>query len=304
MTQQETDHQRPVIVGLGEILWDVFPNGVKFGGAPANFACSAAGLAGESASVFVASAVGQDQLGKQAIDALAAHGVRTDVVTSLAQQTGQVLIELDSDGKAAYRFFDNAAWDNLQWSDQWSDLAARCDAVCFGTLGQRSFPSRKIIQQFVASTRESSLRILDINLRPPFFSDEVIDASLRIANVLKMNDEELPRLAQQYKLNGTDHELVRQLADLFDLRCVALTRGENGAMLFAANTIVETPGQSIQVVDTVGAGDAFTAALAFGLLAGNETKATIEHATATASFVCTQSGATPTIPIELQIPII
>lgn len=302
MTQQKSSRKRLVIVGLGEILWDVFPDGTKFGGAPANFACSAAGLAGEFANVFVASAVGQDQLGNQAIGALAAHGVQTNAVTALPQQTGQVLVHLDSAGKASYQFVDDTAWDNLQWSDQWSDLADRCDAVCFGTLGQRSAPSRKTIQQFVASTHESSLRVFDINLRPPYFSDEVVDASLRIANVLKLNDEELPRLSRQYGLKGTDDELIRQLKDLFGLRCVALTRGENGAMLFVGDTIVETTGQSVEVVDTVGAGDAFTAALACGLLAGHEPSTLIEHATAIASFVCTQSGATPTIPIELQLP--
>ena len=140
---------RRTIVGIGEILWDVFPDGPRFGGAPANFACSAAGLAGDAADVFMVSSVGTDDLGKRAIDALQARNVNTSHVTTQNKATGQVAVELDAVGRASYQFAADTAWDNIGWSPELENLAARTDALCFGTLGQRSTPSRATIRQFV-----------------------------------------------------------------------------------------------------------------------------------------------------------
>ena len=288
--------QNTTIVGLGEILWDVFPDGPRFGGAPANFACSAAGLGREQVEVYIVSSVGKDGLGQRAIESLQQHGVNTSCVAEQERPTGQVLVELDEEGRASYQFAADTAWDNLQWSRELEQLAARTDAVCFGTLGQRSDRSRETIQRFVAATAPTALRIFDINLRPPYFRDAVIVESLKLANVLKLNDEELPFVRDLCGLSGADSQVLRGLAVQFELRAVALTRGARGAVLIRGGEISEQAGVATQVVDTVGAGDAFTAALALGLLTGGKLDTINRSACAVASFVCTQSGATPRMP--------
>src|SRR5215213_10796887 len=158
---------RPTVVALGEILWDVFPDGPKFGGAPANFACTTAELAGDRMDVYIAGAVGNDDLGQMAIKLLKSHGVNTTCVSQVAHPTGQVNVTLDNAGKPTFEIAENTAWDNLAWSDELAHLAAQADAVCFGTLAQRNSISRATIRRFVQSTRPDCLRILDINLRAP-----------------------------------------------------------------------------------------------------------------------------------------
>ncbi len=289
----------PLVVGLGETLWDVFPDGPRLGGAPLNFSCSTAELAQANAQVFIGSAVGSDDLGRRALDSLVEHGVNTTCVQTNDRQTGQVLVELDSAGVASYRFADNAAWDHLSWSGALQQLASDCDAVCFGTLGQRSAFSRTTIQKFVAETCDETLRILDVNLRAPFFNDEVIRESLVLANVLKLNDEELPVLASLCGASGSDVQIMRQLADRFQLRNVALTRGAAGAILVCGDQVSDLPGINVEVVDTVGAGDAFTAAMTLGLLAGRNIDDVNHAAIATASYVCSRPGATMSFPANL-----
>ena len=186
---------RPTVVGIGEILWDVFPDGPRFGGAPANFACSAAELARDRIDVYTAGGVGADDLGGRAIEALHAHGVDTSCVAMVDCPTGQVLVELDAAGGASYAFAANAAWDDFAWSEELQKLAARADAVCFSTLGQRSGLSRQTVQRFLRATPAKCLRVLDINLRPPFWNEAVVLQSLQLANVLKVNDAELSVLA-------------------------------------------------------------------------------------------------------------
>ena len=290
-----------LIVGLGEVLWDVFPVGAKFGGAPANFACSTAGIGSRLSKVSIVSAVGNDDLGEQAIKALQGRSVDTSALAITNYPTGRVLIQLDADRKASYEIAANTAWDNIPWSDKIAALANKCDAVCFGTLGQRSPNSRTTLQRFLFETLSDCYRILDVNFRAPFYDDGVIDQSLRLANVLKLSDEELPRLAQQYDLRGDDHHIMRQLQERFQLKCVALTLGANGAMLVRGEELCQVAGSKVDVVDTVGAGDAFTAALTLGLLQSNDLAAIAHHATMVAAYVCTQAGATPSIPNALHI---
>lgn len=281
------------IVGIGEILWDIFPDGARFGGAPANFACSAAALGGENSQVYMVSSVGNDDLGTQAIDSLAQRNVNTSHVTIQDKPTGKVMVTLDEAGAASYEFEADTAWDNLSPSTTIEDFARQVDACCFGTLGQRSELARETIQNFVSATPSSSLRIFDINLRPPFISDSIILESLQLANVLKLNDEELPVVAHLCGLSGSDAAIMRQLADRFELHVVALTRGPNGAVLIQGNQMHEHPGVKTEVLDTVGAGDAFTAALTLGLLNGKDLNEINEMACSVAAFVCSQHGATP-----------
>ncbi len=290
-----TDRQQ--IIGLGEVLWDVFPNGPRFGGAPANFACCAAGVSGSAVQVSMMSAVGKDSLGRQGLNEFRKRHVDVTHVVPLDLQTGQVLVQLDAQGQASYQFLEDTAWDHIAWTTSLQNLAEQADAVCFGTLGQRSVVSRETIRQFMNSTREGCLRILDINLRPPYWSDAVILESLPLANVLKLNNDELPIVASILSLQGNEEELMRQLLQKFSLRLVALTRGAAGSLLLSrSGERSELPGQKIKAVDTVGAGDAFTAALTVGLLQDKPLAETHSWADRVAAFVCTQAGATPDFP--------
>ena len=291
--------ENTLIVGLGEILWDVFPDGPRFGGAPANFACSAAAIGGDRVRVAMASGVGRDLLGERAIDTLRDKSVDTRGVMRSDQPTGQVIVQIDELGQAAYEFAEDTAWDHLTWSDSLEQLAQQAHVCCFGTLAQRSETSRQTIQRFVARMSPSSLRIFDINLRPPYHSEAVIAASLQPANVLKLNDDELPVLAEQCQISGDPVALMRQLAERFELDCVALTRGPEGAILVRGEEISQQAGVPTTVVDTVGAGDAFTATLAWGLVRGWELEQVNRAACRVAAFVCSQPGATPPIPADI-----
>jgi len=291
------------IVALGEILWDLFPSGARFGGAPANFASSAAELAGDSCHVSLVSGVGRDELGQQAIAALQAHGVDTSCVATLDRPTGTVDVTLDAGGSASYVFAIDTAWDAVAWTDDLGRLAAGADAVCFGTLGQRAETSRGTILRFVRSVPSTCLRVLDINYRPPFWSDRVVLESLALADVLKLNDAELPILAQIVGIHGGDEELLRQLIDRYRLRLVALTRGAAGALLLdASGACSDLAAPTTKVIDTVGAGDSFTAALVIGLLSGLPLDAMNAWGNRVAAYVASQAGAAPHLPAEYLRP--
>tara|TARA_B100000676_G_C17905251_1_gene746903 strand:- start:58 stop:996 length:939 start_codon:yes stop_codon:yes gene_type:complete len=284
----------PLVVGLGEILWDVFPDGAKFGGAPANFAVHCAAL---GADVSMVSAVGQDQLGDRAIEGLRSRNVSTDFVQQPDFPTGTVDVQVDLGGHASYVFAPNTAWDNLVFTDELRAQAERTDVVCFGSLGQRSPSSRMTICKFVEATRKDALRIFDVNLRQNFYSDEVIRLSLEISNVLKLNDEEVDTVRRG---DGSQIERLKDVREKFELQLVALTRGEDGAVLITESEVIECAGVPTEVVDTVGAGDAFTAALAMGLFGDVPLRKIGPRASELASYVCSQKGATPELPDELK----
>ena len=290
---------RPLVVGLGEVLWDVYPDAARFGGAPANFASHAASLDAES---WLASSVGVDELGDRALDTLRQHGVESACVARDAKHpTGRVDVSLDSLGRASYEFADDAAWDHIAWSDALDSLARRCDAVCFGTLAQRSSQSRDTIQQFVKTAPSSALRMFDVNLRKQFYDAAVIDPSLRLATALKLNEEELPIVARLCGVNESNpRDTMRALMNKYSLRLVVLTRGPDGAMLIAGAEESTSPALTTAVVDTVGAGDAFTAAVVFDFLAGVPLAEVNAHANAVASFVCSQPGAVAALPDYLR----
>src|SRR5437868_6096128 len=222
--------QRPVVAAIGEVLWDVYPDAARFGGAPANFACHAAALGADAPLI---SAVGVDDLGTQALAILAAHGVDSSCVAREAGfATGEVDVTLDGAGRASYRFAMDSAWDHIRWTDSIEAIARQADAVCFGTLGQRSAISRDTIRKFVSATPPGSLRMFDVNLRQTFYDAEVIDASLRLANAVKLNEAELPIVARMCNIIGSDHRhILRQLLTRYELTIVALTLGADGALL-------------------------------------------------------------------------
>ena len=293
----------PVIVGLGEVLWDVFPDGPRFGGAPANLVCSAAGLGRGQFEVVMASAIGDDELGRRALAALNEHQVNSAAVARLNYPTGQVDVTLDEHGHASYEFASNTAWDHLPWTNELEELTSRTNVVCFGTLAQRSEESQGTIRRFVASTPASCLRLLDINLRSPFWNHDVILQSLGMASALKLNDSELPVISSLLEFRGSDEAVLAQIMERYSFKFVALTRGANGSLLLQdSGERSDLPGQSVNVVDTVGAGDAFTAALALGILRGLGLEAIHRWASDVAAFVCTQAGATPHLPASLCLP--
>jgi fructokinase len=294
---------RPVVVGLGEVLWDLFDDGPRFGGAPANFACSVAELGRNQFEVVLASAVGNDELGDLAFAALADHQVNSEFVARLNYPTGKVDVTLDEYGHASYAFASNTAWDHLIWNQQLETLANRANVVCFGTLAQRSDKSQKTIQHFVANTPASCLRMLDINLRDPYWNQDVILQSLAIANALKLNDSELCAMTSLLQLKGSDEAKLEQIMKRFSLRVIALTRGSKGSLLLLdSGERSDLAAHSVEVVDTVGVGDAFTATLALGLLKELPLETVHRWANEVAAFVCTQSGATPRLRSNLCLP--
>ena len=287
--------RRLVIAGIGEVLWDVYPDAARFGGAPANFACHAAAL---GADAWMASAVGVDELGNRALNTLKSAGVQCETVARDGEHdTGQVLVTLDSSGQASYRVADDSAWDHLQWSASLESPAERCDAVCFGTLGQRSPRSRATIQRFVSATPQRALRMFDVNLRQHFFDRETIATSLEIASAVKLNEAELPKVAELCQIAGrTPRQLLRRLVERYELRLAALTCGAAGALLIAGDEESARPAVPVKVVDTVGAGDAFTATLVADFLGALPLGEVNRHANAVASFVCSQPGAVMKLP--------
>ena len=289
---------RPVVVGAGEVLWDVFPDSEHFGGAPTNVAVHAAALGAEA---WLVSAVGRDARGETALARLERGGVQRAAVAVLADHpTGIVRVSLDSAGQPGYAIASGSAWDHIPWSAIIAQVAERADAICFGSLAQRAPLSRATICRAVAATRRSAWRLFDVNLRQPYDDAGVVTASLELANAVKLNDEELPVVARMCGLGTAPQaDQLRALCDRFQLRLAALTRGASGATLVTPDDFSEVAAPRTTVADTVGAGDAFTATLLVGILAGRALNEVNERANAVAAYVCSQPGATPPIPAEL-----
>lgn len=283
------------IVAIGEVLWDLLPSGAILGGAPANFAFHARALGAE---VSLISRVGSDDLGREIRRRYEAAGLAGDTLqVDPTAPTGTVSVELSADGQPNYTIHEHVAWDALAADDAALTAVAKADAICFGSLAQRSSVSRESIGALLAATAPAALRIFDINLRQSFYSRAVLEESLRLANVLKLNDAELPVLAEMFDLKGDDRAQLATLAERWELRAVALTRGSRGALLFSAEGFSEHPGKAAPSVrDTIGAGDAFTAMLALGLLAQWPLDVINDRANTVAAYVCSQSGATPELP--------
>jgi fructokinase len=287
-----------LIVGLGEVLWDLLPGGRQLGGAPANFAYHAARL-GDRA--VVASRVGVDALGDEALARLRQVGLPTEYVqrepvspAEGGRPTGTAVPRLDAHGQATWTITAGVAWDALAWTPAWAALAAAADAVCFGSLAQRAPASRATIRRFLDATRPDALRLFDVNLRLPYYSAEVLAGSLARARVVKLNDQEAPVVAQLLGLAGADEVAwARALLGAFPLTLVCVTRGGRGSLLVAADEISVHPGFPTAVVDTVGAGDAFTAALAHQLLRGASLAAAGEAANRLGAWVAARPGAMP-----------
>ena len=286
-----------IIVGLGEALWDCLPEGRKIGGAPANFAYHASQFGYEAHAV---SAVGNDALGDETIEALKANGLKL-CMPRVDFPTGQVLVSLDEDGVASYDIKEGSAWDNIPFTPEMEQLAGRCSAVCFGSLAQRNEVSRNAIYRFLNATPKGCMRIFDINLRQNFYSKEVIQESLRRCNVMKINDEELVIIGRMFGYPGLDIENKCWLIlGKYNLDMLVLTCGVNGSYVFSkgAMSFLETP--KVEVADTVGAGDSFTGAFVASILSGKTIPEAHRIGVNVSAYVCTQNGAMPAIPKELK----
>jgi fructokinase len=277
---------KPLVIGIGELLWDLLPDGRRLGGAPANFAYHASRLGCRGALV---SRVGDDDLGREALAKLASLGVdRSRIQMDPSLPTGTVEVTLDAQGNPAYGITRNVAWDALACPDSLSSLAPEADAICFGTLAARDPRTRETLVRFLAAAGKRPLRILDVNLRPT--GPEDFQDLLGLCDVLKLNESELPVVAG---LCGVEGDLLQGLRTRFNLKLVALTLGERGSILCTEDVRMEMPGMALKVVDTVGAGNAFTAALAAGMIQGLDLRVVQRRATRLAAYVCTQAGAMP-----------
>lgn len=286
-----------IIVGLGEVLYDVLPQGAKLGGAPANFAYHASQFGYEAVAV---SAVGNDALGDQALKTFDENGLKY-IIPRVPYPTGTVNVKLDAEGVPTYTFTPNVAWDHIPFTPEMQEVAKNACAVCFGSLAQRSEESRESIMKFLESTPKDCLKIFDINLRGTFYDKETIQNGLRHCDILKINDEELIIVGRLFGYPGLDiEEKCRLIMKRYNLKMVVLTCGTNGSYVFAPNNFKsfrETP--KVEVADTVGAGDSFTGSFTASILSGKSIEEAHALAVKVSAFVCTQKGAMPKLPEEL-----
>lgn len=308
---------RPIVVGLGELLWDLFPSGKQLGGAPANFAYMTA-LLGDSG--IVASRVGDDRLGQEALWHLKSCGLDVSrIQRDLSHPTGTVRVEVDLRGQPEYQITENVAWDFLEFSEDWISLARSTHAVCFGSLAQRSPISRATIRAFLSALPSFAIGIFDVNLRQSYFTPELLRDSARHAKILKLNHQEFPRFLDLLQCplknsprtsaasgDSPDISPARWLCREFGVRLVCITRGAEGSLLVTADSHHEHPGFSVKIADTVGAGDAFTAALVHHALRGSPLDVMNTAANRLGAWVASQEGATPAsdpeILAEVRLP--
>ena len=289
------------VAAVGELLWDLLPDGPQLGGAPANFAailaqmfaCDDSDRAGE---VFLVSRVGDDPLGKQAREQLIAHGVRPDFITvDPNRPTGTVEVQLDAERGPRYRICNDVAWDAVPETPQLAALAPTLDAIYFGTLAQRSPMTRATLRSMVAATRSDCLRVFDVNLREPDWTAEAILWGCRHATIFKMNHEEVPHIAKAIgaEEQSSPLQVAHSLLDQFPIQLVAITRGPHGSLLVTRNGVNDHPGTPAHVVDSIGAGDCFTAALTYFSLHHRPLPILAEAANRWGAWAASQRGGVP-----------
>ena len=289
--------EKKYVVGLGEALWDCLPEGKQLGGAPANFAFHASQWGLDAVAV---SALGQDELAEETVEQLEAKKLHY-VMPRVPYPTGTVQVTLDAEGVPSYDICEGVAWDNIPYTDELDEVARHCQAVCWGSLAQRSKVSRTTIHTFLDNTPAQCLRIFDINLRQQFYSRDVITESLRRCNVLKINDEELVTVARLFGYDGLNLEdKCFLLLGRYNLDMLILTCGNNGSYVFTPGARYFQPTPKVEVADTVGAGDSFTGTFCAAILQGRSVQEAHRLAVEVSAYVCTQPGAMPELPEELK----
>jgi fructokinase len=284
------------IVAIGETLWDIFPNERTPGGAPANFAYHAAQQGMEA---HIVSAVGNDLLGKELLTFLKSKNLSSKYIyVSDQYPTGTVQVSM-TDGIPSYNITEHTAWDNIPCFDEMNALAAKADAACFGSLACRSKQSRETIFKFLEATHKDCLKVFDINLRQHYYTRELIEKAFEMTNILKLNDEEIKTVASCFELTGNTNEIISFLRDTYQFKAVILTKGAEGASYFSDEGVFSCkPAASEKPVSTVGCGDSFTATLISRLLYGDSPRSAMNSAEKVASFVSTQPGAMPELPVR------
>lgn len=278
-----------IVVGLGEILWDVFPERKILGGAPANFAyhISQFGFNG-----YAVSAIGEDLLGKEILENLEQKGLNY-LIEKTVYPTGTVQVTLDKEGIPQYKILENVAWDNIPFTARTENLAKNTRTACFGSLAQRNEVSRATIRRYLETMPEDSLKIFDINLRQKFYSKELIHESLTLANILKINDEEILVVADLYGWPGEEQDICKRLLNEYKLDIIILTKGTEGSYVFTPRQTSSLPTPKVHVADTVGAGDSFTAAFIAAYMHGERIEDAHQLAVEISAYVCQQHGAMP-----------
>lgn len=283
---------------MGEALWDVLPEGKKIGGAPANFAYHVSQFGLPSC---VVSAVGEDTLGKEITENFTSKGLN-QLIAEVPYPTGTVQVEIDQAGVPQYEIKENVAWDNIPYTSELEDLAKKTKAVCFGSLAQRNVVSRNTINSFLDAMprTEDSLVVFDVNLRQGFYNKEILCNSMRRCNILKINDEELVTVSRMFGYPGIDlQDKCWILLGKYNLKMLILTCGINGSYVFTPGNVSFQPTPKVEVADTVGAGDSFTAAFIASILKGKSVQEAHSRAVRTSAYVCTKKGAMPILPPEL-----
>lgn len=286
-----------LVVGMGEALWDVLPEGKKIGGAPANFAYHVSQFGLPSC---VVSAVGDDDLGREIIENFTDKGLK-QLIADVPYPTGTVQVEIDQSGVPQYEIKENVAWDNIPYTERLESLAERTTAVCFGSLAQRNVVSRNTINRFldVVSRNEENLIVFDVNLRQGLYNKEILCNSMKRCNILKINDEELVTVSRMFGYPGIDlQDKCWILLGKYNLKMLILTCGINGSYVFTPGNVSFQPTPKVEVADTVGAGDSFTAAFISSVLKGKSVLEAHSLAVRTSAFVCTEKGAMPTLPTQ------
>ncbi len=289
---------KDIVVGMGEALWDVLPEGKKIGGAPANFAYHVSQFGLPSC---VVSAIGDDALGKEIIENFTSKGLN-HLIEEVPYPTGTVQVEIDQAGIPQYEIKENVAWDNIPYTARLEALAERTKAVCFGSLAQRNVVSRNTINRFLDAMPhdEESLVVFDVNLRQGFYNKEILCNSMKRCNILKINDEELVTVSRMFGYPGIDlQDKCWILLGKYNLKMLILTCGINGSYVFTPGNVSFQPTPKVEVADTVGAGDSFTAAFIASILKGKSVQEAHSRAVQTSAFVCTKKGAMPILPPEL-----
>lgn len=283
---------------MGEALWDVLPEGKKIGGAPANFAYHVSQFGLPSC---VVSAVGEDTLGKEITENFTSKGLN-QLIAEVPYPTGTVQVEIDQAGVPQYEIKENVAWDNIPYTERLETLAQKTKAVCFGSLAQRNVVSRNTINSFLDAMprTEDSLVVFDVNLRQGFYNKEILCNSMRRCNILKINDEELVTVSRMFGYPGIDlQDKCWILLGKYNLKMLILTCGINGSYVFTPGNVSFQPTPKVEVADTVGAGDSFTAAFIASILKGKSVQEAHSRAVRTSAYVCTKKGAMPILPPEL-----
>ncbi len=278
------------MVGIGEVLWDLLPDGRQFGGSPVNvvYHCQAAGIPST-----IVSSIGSDQDGRDILEQLDTKNISQKYIQkSKSYPTGKVTVKLNK-GIPDFTIHPDVAWDKIGWKEELGILAQSAEAIAFGSLPQRDPVSRKTIYHFIELMSASSLKVFDINLRQSFYSFDILSQSLQLANILKINDDELPILAESLKYHGSEDFIIKQLMNDFKLDLLAYTKGANGSVIFAPDEKSEMLAPKVEIKDTVGAGDAFTGVLIAGLLQKKNIRNIHEEATNIAAWVCQNHGAMP-----------